>query len=46
MLPPEKHHESLLIKTSSHKTVSRKTPGDTTEPSKNPEIFTSTLARG
>ena len=37
---PEKHHVSVLSKTSSHKTVSRKTSHDTTESPKKPEIST------
>ena len=40
---PENHHESILSKTSSHKTVSIKTSHDTTESPKKPEISTSTL---
>ena len=38
---PEKHHMSVLSKTSSHKTVSRKISHDTTESPRKPEIHTS-----
>jgi hypothetical protein len=41
---PEKHHVSVLSKTSSHKIVSRKTSHDTTESPKEPE-GTSSLSR-